>query len=49
MPAFLHDEMTDFIEMRDEVAPDERLPPPRSRTRWPPRSTERGEGKKDAV
>lgn len=28
MPAFLHDEMTDFIEMRDEVAPDERLPPP---------------------
>ena len=26
MPAFLHDEMTDFIEMRDEVAPDERLP-----------------------
>ncbi len=27
MPAFLHDEMTDFIEMRDEAAPDERLPP----------------------
>lgn len=27
MPAFLHDEMTDFIEMRDDVAPDERLSP----------------------
>lgn len=112
MPAFLRDEMADFIEMRDDVAPDERLfavtkhflahemergckasgvkririhdirhshvslliemgfsalPSPsawatrrwtsptatrtcfpRSRTRWPPRSTERG-GKQDAV
>ena len=25
MPAFLRDEMADFIEMRDDVAPDERL------------------------
>ena len=25
MPAFLCDEMADFIEMRDDVAPDERL------------------------
>lgn len=112
MPAFLRDEMADFIEMRDDVAPDERLfavtkhflahemergckasgvkririhdirhshvslliemgfsalaiaermgheavdityryahLSPRSRTRWPPRSTGRG-GKKDAV
>lgn len=112
MPAFLRDEMADFIEMRDDVAPEERLfavtkhflahemergckasgvkririhdirhshvslliemgfsalaiaermgheavdsptatrtCSPRSRTRWPPRSTERGD-KKDAV
>lgn len=25
MPAFLRDEMAEFIEMRDDVAPDERL------------------------
>ena len=25
MPAFLSDEMADFIELRDDVAPDERL------------------------
>lgn len=111
MPAFLSDEMAEFIELRDDVTPDERLfavtkhflahkmergckasgvkhirihdirhshvslliemgfsalaiaermgheavsptatrtCSPRSRTRWPPRSTERG-GKKDAV
>lgn len=48
MPAFLHDEMTDFIEMRDDVAPDERLSPTKQDEMAAALDGARG-GKKDAV